>query len=47
MKMIIIVLLVASVAALEESDTKISTTRNAYRTSICDYYSATFTNTEK
>lgn len=44
MKMILAILfLITAVVSVEESETKISTTRNEYRTAICEYYSTTYT----
>lgn len=33
--------------AVDQGSTKISTTRNALRTTVCDYYSANFTDSER
>lgn len=43
----VIFLLATAIHSVEEGATKISQTRNSLRTSVCEYYSANFTNTER
>ena len=45
--MFIIFILIGAVCGVELSDTKISTTRSTYRTTVCDYYNTNFTDTQK